>query len=315
MPLETSHEAEFPCQTHSAPESTRQLPIYLLVAGVEGAGHHALESVWKRLQTSYDLTITTYKASIHAFSKLHNVSLAYQYGSIELDLHRTALEQYLVSHPGELIIDSRNSFPMGFNVGNLAHPDIVSLSQLDGDLIDLRVLFIYRDPTAAVLSSVRRFSNPCPYKSYQWQARSCQQSLTVMNNAIPSLKCGKFMYLGYEDFTTNPNKYNTELARLLSVDPQLLADCYQDLRPADLDPQEPSNIASQRQALDVFFNKQQVLWPLLAGKIRLPPVSINRVNLPAKPQLHIDWTSPVIVAWMLRYAMRNSSLRLHAHRV
>jgi hypothetical protein len=309
VPPDTSEEIQFPCRPHSVSESTRLLPIYLLVAGVEGAGHHALESVWRGLQNYYDLTITTYKASIHAFSKLHNVSSAYQYGSIELDIHRTALEKYLVSHPGELIIDSRNSFPMGFNVGNLAHPDIVSLAQLDGDLIDFRVLFIHRDPTAAALSSVRRFSGPCPYKSYQWQARSCQESLTVMNNAIPSLKCGKFMYLGYEDFTTNPTKYNTELARLLSVDPQLLADCYQDLRPADLRPEEPSNIALQRQALNVFFDKQQVLWPLLTGKIRFPTVSINRANLPAKPQLHIDWTSPVILVFIFLnvfMSMRNS---------
>ena len=98
----------------------------------------------------------------------------------------------------DLIVDAIDSFPMGVSVSNIAHPDMQFLSQMDGVIIDLRVLFLSRDPVDCILSSVRRFEQGSPYKDYKWQARCAQDSLTTINNAIPLLKCGKLLKISYE---------------------------------------------------------------------------------------------------------------------
>ncbi len=50
------------------------------------------------------------------------------------------------------------------------------------------------------MSAVRRFIEESPFKTYTWQARSIQESMMVINNAMPLLPCGKFMRVKYDDF-------------------------------------------------------------------------------------------------------------------
>jgi hypothetical protein len=246
-----------------------------------------METVWGDLKRFYNITQVTYNPGLHSFAKDPEVHLAYQYSSIKLSTHQSTLEKFLAKPwnvDSKLIIDSRDSYPMGGHVGNLAHPDIVYLSKLDGKLIDFRVLFLYRDPTAATLSAVRRFSQQCPYKNYEWQARSCQESLVMMNSAIPSLKCGKLMYLGYDEFTASPFTYNDELAKLLSVDSNLLKHCYGQLKKGGSkhSSEDGPTLAAQK-TLHRFFAAQQVQWPLLSGAVRFPLVRSARPMLP-----HLD---------------------------
>lgn len=83
-------------------------------------------------------------------------------------------------------------YPEGFGCGTLAHPDLVFLAHLDGVLFDLRVLVVVRDPVAAVMSSVRRFNvKEFTYKNYQFQARAVQEGLTMINNGLAAVPCGK----------------------------------------------------------------------------------------------------------------------------
>lgn len=155
---ERIHSCRTPLSQSTDPK--QQLPIFVFVCGVEGAGHHALETVWEELENYVSIGISTYQPGLHSFAKAADVSRAYQFPTIKLATHEQRLRNFLrspsiVGRP--LIISTRDSYPEGFGVGNLAHPDLVFLSEMDGKLFDLRVLVLHRDPVKAVLSSVRRF--------------------------------------------------------------------------------------------------------------------------------------------------------------
>eukprot|EP00050_Salpingoeca_kvevrii_P013276 m.27738 g.27738 ORF g.27738 m.27738 type:complete len:814 (+) comp4819_c0_seq1:485-2926(+) len=282
------------------------LPIYFVVIGVEGAGHHAMEAVWHDLSKFYDFELVTYNPGLHSFAKHPNVSRAYQFPSAELQKHRNQFTNFLRKPTvagKKLIIDSRNSYPMGFGVGSLGHPDLTYLAQLDGELFDLRVLIVYRDPTACVLSSVRRFKvKEFQYKNFQYQARSVQESLTVINNGISQLTCGKFHVMRYESFIENPNSQAAPLSQLLSVNEGLLRKCFKQLH-APKPKASSDEVNAMKEHLKRFFHIQEHLWPILTGARDVPRLHIEReplhpistgskkdasANAPAPPPPQID---------------------------
>jgi hypothetical protein len=297
LPLEVLRRT-VPCRDdvgHLLAAPARQrLPVYVLVVGVEGAGHHALETVWRNLAQQYDLHMTGYSPGLHSFNKPHNVSRAYQFSSIELARHRRTFQRFLARDDildKRLVIDSRNSYPEGYGVGNLAHPDLLFLGLLDGDLIDLRVLVLYRDPTACVLSAVRRFQvERFEYKNYQWQARAVEESLAMIHNAIPLLPCGKVAVYGYEALMAQPAMHARSLADLIGVKRPHLLEAMRDLRPSAYSSALPSDeqLAATQADLQAFFSAREHLWPLLTQAKPLPPVRTRRAALlprllPAKP--------------------------------
>ena len=255
------------------------LPIYVAVIGVEGAGHHALETVWHGLEKFYNLHFMGYNAGVHAMAKPAEASRAYQFASPDFLRYREAIANLLKKpwvRDKPLIFDSRNSYPMGFGVGALAHPDLVYLAQLDGDLIDLRVVVLYRDPVASVLSSVRRFKvDEFQYKNYQFQARAVQESLSLINNALPFLPCGKFAIFPYEDLVQHPHQHAQTLAQLIGVRKVHLEASFSDLKPPSKKHVEDLHDEAHTH-LGEFFKRQRRLWPLLAGERPIPAVNIRR---------------------------------------
>eukprot|EP00730_Choanoeca_flexa_P018730 TRINITY_DN9125_c0_g1_i1.p1 TRINITY_DN9125_c0_g1~~TRINITY_DN9125_c0_g1_i1.p1 ORF type:complete len:775 (+),score=147.07 TRINITY_DN9125_c0_g1_i1:1296-3620(+) len=280
--------SKLPCRDDIATNQKAGLPIYLMVVGVEGAGHHALETVWHGLERHYDLHFIGYNPGLHTFNKEPDVSRAYQYSSIDFSRHHKTFENFLRRPRVKgkpLIIDSRNSYPEGFGVGNLARPDLVYLSQLDGDLIDLRTLVVYRDPTACVLSAVRRFQvKEFQYKNYQFQARAVEESLNVINNAIPLLPCGKVMQLRYEDFVAHPNSFAQPLSMLMSVRKQHLLDSFGELKAPSAKSTDPE-VQAQKEELEAFFQEKEMFWPLASGERPLPEVDIHTGLIPAKSEV------------------------------
>lgn len=155
---------------------------------------------------------------------------------------------------------------MGMYAGPLAHPDLLFLRQMDGKLFDLRVIVIYRNPVDATLSAVRRFrdDSEARFKNHAFQARMVTESLATINNALPSLPCGKYMVMRYEDFAKNPRQFTGPLARILGVPKSHLSNAFKTIykKPPHRDSPE---VAEQRQQLTEFFARQQVLWPTIAG--------------------------------------------------
>jgi len=72
------------------------------------------------------------------------------------------------------------------------------------------------------------------------------------------------MLLKYEDFARNPRQFTGPLARILGVPKSHLANAFTSVykKPPHTDTPE---VAEQRRALAEFFNRQQVLWPTIAG--------------------------------------------------
>lgn len=280
----------------------------MFVCGVEGAGHHAMETVWDELSNHAEIAITTYNPGLHSFAKNETVDRAYQYSSIELSRHERRFKTFMKA-PNvvgrKIIFDTRNSYPEGFGVGNLAHPDLVYLSNLDGKLFDLRVLVMYRDPTAAVLSAVRRFKvQEFQYKNYQFQARAVAESLTTINNGLAAVPCGKSMLLPYEDLLRDPSKYAHDLSKLVGVSHQTIKKCIGELHPPKPKGME-GDMAQMERDLKGFFTRQKHLWPLLTGSQKLPPLkvlpalqatgigaginSVQKSLVPAQRYLRITW--------------------------
>jgi hypothetical protein len=182
----------------------------------------------------------------------------------------------------QLYFDTINSYPMGKGVNNGAHPDLLYLAQLDGVMIDLRVVYLDREVTDCVLSSVRRFVKDNPYKDYRWQARSAQESLIVINNSLLSLQCGKFMRLPYEQFTATPLAFAEDLAKLMGVQTSVMVESLKKNVKFKKPSTESHAIKKQRAEIDSFFQVQQVLWPLLHRDRMFPAVNITRPRVPSK---------------------------------
>ena len=270
-----------PCLHSPRREYNSALPTYVFMCGVEGAGHHAMETVWEKLAEHYDIGITTYNPGLHSFAKDPTVSRAYQFSSIKLERHKKRFEVFLKT-PGiagkPILFDTRNSYPEGFGVGSLAHPDLIYLSQLDGVLFNLRVIVMHRDPTATVLSAVRRFKvKEFQYKNYQFQARAVQESLGVINNALASVPCGHTLRLSYEDLLANPQRFVAAIAQVVGVSSAVLATCMGDLQKPKPKVVEGDMVRIQKDLKD-FFKAQEHMWPLLTGAQKLPALSVPKVT-------------------------------------
>ena len=73
---------EKPCPTAPAILNSltlNPLPVMLLVAGVEGAGHHALETVWEALSHEYDVVLISYDAHLHGIQGVPTASRGYHH--------------------------------------------------------------------------------------------------------------------------------------------------------------------------------------------------------------------------------------------
>ncbi|EGD72339.1 hypothetical protein PTSG_00360 [Salpingoeca rosetta] len=254
------------CTPMTAPK--KPLPKFVFVAGVEGSGHHALLSVWEKLkEDSVPLELIVYDQVFHQLGVENHAS--YHYSRISLEEREAAMRPVFehAAQRGATVIDAQNSYPMGQFAGSLAHPDLLQLAKLDGKLFDLRVIVLYRNPTDAVLSAVRRFRSedgPSKYKNSQFQARMVAESLVAINNALPHLSCGKWTMLQYEDFVHNPRLLAGPFARLLGL-PKSAFDS--SLANVHAPPKRTLTHAVQEEQrlLDEFFSRQAVLWPLLAS--------------------------------------------------
>lgn len=259
------------CRPVITKSADANLPIFLFVAGVEGSGHHALVSVWESLVAQgVNLELVVFDQKFHALGIENHAS--YHYSSIDLDAHRRAMAPLFeaAAKRSAIVVDAQNSYPMGYFAGSLAHPDLDYLRRLDGELFDLRVIVLYRNPVDAALSAVRRFHNcaECGYKTPEFQARMVSESLVNINNNLPSLPCGKWMVLEYESFVQRPQQLAGPLARLLGLPQAKLASAFDKIKPP---PKRQDNgkgdEAQTRKVLEDFFRRQKSLWPLLVSAV------------------------------------------------
>lgn len=121
-------------------------------------------------------------------------------------------------------------------------------------------------------SKVKEFQ----YKNYQYQARSVQESLTMINNGLAAVPCGKALLLPYAELLESPRKFSEPLAKLLSVDSADLSKCFSEIKaPTDKTKELSGNAAKMHSDLSRFFVQQAPLFPLFGGGSMLSPLNIS----------------------------------------
>jgi hypothetical protein len=150
--------------------------------------------------------------------------------------------------------------------GPMAHADLLFLSSLDGELFDLRVIYLKRNPVDALLTSLNSYRADHPslpsFKGHRYKARIAADCLMHLNNVLASAPCGRTLILKFEDFVAAPETYTESLAAILGLSADELA-------PSMFEAIQRSRHAAQHaptiaQELTLFFKAQQMLWPLLA---------------------------------------------------
>lgn len=256
------------CTPKKQGSSQNKLPTFVFVAGVEGSGHHALKDVWWSLERSgVKIKLIVYDQVFHSLGIENHAS--YHYSSVRKETYIKNMKPLFeeARKTGATVIDAQNSYPMGKGAGSLAHPDLIMLNELDGELYNLHVLVMFRDPVNATLSAVRRFRNDdeYQYKNSQFQARMVSENLAVINNALPMLPCNRYMVVSYEKLIQEPSSLRAPIAQFLGVPSTVLKEGFKKLTPREPKPDSPS-VANDRKELKAFFKDHELLWPLLAGK-------------------------------------------------
>ena len=260
-----------PCTVRPAilPHTPRHtLPVFVFVAGIEGCGHHAIEDVLIPLQAMAKFALHTVSPDLHPYVSVEEIDGVdpYVYPALSLAEYRVSVVRYLVSPEAanhSLIVDAIDSFPTG-PAGNVVHPDLLYLAMLDGDVIDLRVLVLYRSPADSVMSTVRRFGKSIRHKNYEYQARSAEASLAYLNNALPHLPCGKTRFLRFEDFIADPEAHVDVISTVMGVDSALVTSALAKAKIAKKKRPETTATNTARKMLAGYFEgKGQVLWPYL----------------------------------------------------
>ncbi|KAK4537838.1 hypothetical protein CDCA_CDCA14G3863 [Cyanidium caldarium] len=175
-----------------------RLPLFVFVAGVEGSGHHTFGHV---LERCFDV----------AFSFVPDIWVAQYYSWAPYtwangsDLYEHFISNsYGVSVVGKrAILDYQHSFPFGWYRSTLFHPDLRTLIDMDGKYVDLRMIFLHRDPTETVVSAFKRGFVKDPFL----QARIVEAGLMYMDRVIGLLPPDKVAVVNYNKYRANPQAY------------------------------------------------------------------------------------------------------------
>lgn len=160
-------------------EKERKLPLFVLSIGLEGAGHH----LWTELlgQPVFDCVWTNarhYHRDI-ADGVPRNSAHSLKMG---LDEHFKIRKQ-MGKDPCRSIYDAEDSFPTGAirKSGRVfMRPDIVTLQQLDGEVLDVKYLIIVRNTTDTALSALRRNF----FETVDQELRTVEHTLTYIEAAL-----------------------------------------------------------------------------------------------------------------------------------
>ena len=264
------------------------LPIYMLVIGAEGAGHHALQEVWETLSNYYDTSIITYDGIFHVINVPHSRSQSitgFSLSTSDINKQHSAVQEYFSRdrvRGKQLVIDSQNSYPAGFGVGSLAHPDVVHLMRFDGELYDLRVLIITRSLPAASISAVNRFYDLIGsqhYKNHHFQCRATQKVMTLVSNSVSLMPCNKVAFLSYELITTNKSSVIPTIAQLLHVAEDFVAEGFKRIHSSSKLTSWKLNKTQIDNVID-FFDENAKFLPMLSPNHNIPKAAQTFLHSP-----------------------------------
>ena len=178
LPLHRDCGWRSPQTVVTAPEKGK-LPLFVLSIGLEGAGHH----LWTELlgQPVFDCVWTNARHYHRDIADGVPRNSAYSL-KLGIDEH-FKIRQQMGKPPCKSIYDAEDSFPTGAIRKNgrvFMRPDIVTLHQLDGVVLDVKYLVIIRNTTDTALSALRRNF----FDTVDQELRTVEHTLTYIEAAL-----------------------------------------------------------------------------------------------------------------------------------
>ena len=269
------------------------LPLLVFAVGVEGSGHHLVESLFGRLSSYF---VSDWSPDLHLYDPDIGISDLSElfYTIVEKDVYRERfrhLEDLLNKAKAEKkmgVAITVNSFPMGMGSGMFAtaRPDLLDLKNFECQLYRIKFLVIRRHPMAAVFSSTTRFQKRFTkygdlYKlppnkrtdlnernlPYSVTARIVEDNLIYIDQQIRRLGCHQVFFIDNDRFIAETTRQAGLEALAMFL--ELNASERNALQSAKLRaPNTKIDIPPQceeciERTLYNFFEERKMMWPLM----------------------------------------------------
>ena len=200
-------------QKHGWERWNQSVPQLLLLGGLEGAGHHAAQTLLQHTaRGSKDTTVVNLWQGFTEGSTARVVTPSQLWRDICATHH--------------LGCNTPRRGTRVFNVGG-SHPfhqprsasrfiDLMAVAPLDRTLhrVDARFLFLVRDPLDTVVAdSVHR-----DFASAEVQSRVLELAMLYLQHAWDALPCGNTLLMPYEFLTEHPTYASAMIGKLLDAD-------------------------------------------------------------------------------------------------
>ena len=271
----------------------KSLPLLVFAVGVEGSGHHLVNSLFGRLSSYY---VSDWSPRLHLYDPdvgITDLSDMF-YTIVEKDVYRERFR-----HLGDLLNMAKaekkmgvamivNSFPMGLGSGMFAtaRPDLLDLKDFECQLYRIKFLVIRRHPMVAVFSSTTRFQNRftkygdlyrLPPKKradlnertlpYSVAARIMEDNLIYIDQQLRRLGC-------HQVFFIDNNRFIAETTRQAGL--EALA-TFLELNASERNVLQSTKLRAPKTKIDIppqceeciertlynFFEERKMMWPLM----------------------------------------------------
>lgn len=224
-------------------------PKLLWLVGIEGSGHHLVRDLL------HDFLVSPQVVDKGGYYPLWVQRWDDQQKPLPQpavrELNKAILEDYQARQCTHVYEDT--SFPFGGVGPDLSkyvssetyrgpgrHPRINDLLELLDELVDFRILVLYRSPLATVRSTLRRgFSNDLEFE--------CQLAKSIhsyLSQELRRLPAGLYRTCHYVDWLANPEALAQSLADWWEIEPGLIDKGLSRIRPPSLDdPLSPEQAA------------------------------------------------------------------------
>lgn len=235
---------------------------FLFLIGIEGSGHHMFHSIleYHEKQRNFVSMGLWRPPLVHRWNtapkkgikeRLLNIlkpPIFKQAGTLKEKLDHI-FEQYKqeeATHFFESV-----SFPFENPRNTLRRPDVIELVDTIEDMLEYKLLVLYRNPISATYSGIRRgFTH-----NVRLQAKIVEDNLIYIASQVSTIDTNLYKVIDFDEFLANPNAYVKPLAAWWDLDEELLAKGLQNIHEPTQVEEIPADI---KKILDEFFTESRM---------------------------------------------------------
>ncbi len=143
------------------------------------------------------------------------------------------------------------SFPFENPRNTLRRPDIIELTDIIKDIMEYKLLVLYRNPISATYSGIRRgFTD-----NVRLQAKIVEDNLIYIASQMSTIDKGLYKVIDFDEFLANPTAYVKPLSAWWNLDEELLTKGLQNIYKPTQTEEIPIEI---KNILDEFFTETRI---------------------------------------------------------